>query len=192
MLGWTRRKLRTPEATDRWTWLVNVIVAHAQLRLARPLVADLRRLWEKPAEPGRLTPARVRRGFRNLRPGLPCPARAPKPNRPGPGRPPSSKNRHPATRKEWLRATRKGGSFWSVPQTRTPVAGQLGPLRPRLRAPPTHRHHRTGGQASAPAVVRPLAVLDLFAVLDGPVVEMPEWLAQGLAQRCEGVLHADG
>ncbi|GAB2954714.1 hypothetical protein GCM10023080_012000 [Streptomyces pseudoechinosporeus] len=95
-LGWTRPKLRTPEAADRWTWLV--IAAHTQLRLARPLAADLRRPWEKPAEPGRLTPARVRRGFRNLRPNLPCPARAPKPNRPGPGCPPGSKNRHPATR----------------------------------------------------------------------------------------------
>lgn len=72
--------------------------AHAQLRLARPLAADLRRPWEKPTEPERLTPARVRRGFRNLRPNLPCPARAPKPDRPGPGRPLGSKNRQPATR----------------------------------------------------------------------------------------------
>ena len=95
-LGWTRPKLRTPEAADRWTWLV--VAAHTQLRLARPLAADLRRPWEKPAEPGRLTPARVRRAFRNLRPNLPCPTRAPKPNRPGPGRPLGSKNRHPATR----------------------------------------------------------------------------------------------
>ncbi|WP_089106245.1 NF041680 family putative transposase [Streptomyces hyaluromycini] len=95
-LGRTRPKLRAPAAADRWTWLV--IAAHTQLRLARPPAADLRRPWEKPTEPGRLTPARVRRGFRNLRPSLPCPARAPKPNRPGPGRPPGSKNRHPATR----------------------------------------------------------------------------------------------
>jgi hypothetical protein len=53
-LGWTRPKLRTPEAADRWTWLV--VAAHTQLRLARPLAADLRRPWEKPAEPDRLTP----------------------------------------------------------------------------------------------------------------------------------------
>ncbi|MFF3557847.1 NF041680 family putative transposase [Streptomyces tsukubensis] len=95
-LGWTRPKLRTPEAGDRWTWIV--IAAHTQLRLLREAAADLRRPWEKPAEPGRLTPARVRRGFRNLRPNLACPARAPKPSRPGPGRPPGSKNRQPATR----------------------------------------------------------------------------------------------
>ncbi|WP_445520845.1 transposase [Streptomyces sp. NEAU-174] len=34
------------------------------LRLARSLAADLRRPWEKPTSSGRLTPARVRRGFR--------------------------------------------------------------------------------------------------------------------------------
>jgi len=28
---------------------------------------DLRHPWERPAPPGRLTPARVRRGFRNIR-----------------------------------------------------------------------------------------------------------------------------
>ncbi len=93
-LGWTRPKIRTPEAADRWTWLV--IVAHTQLRLARPLAEDLRRPWEKPARPGRLTPARVRRGFRNIRATTTLPARVPKPSRPGPGRPPGSRNRRPA------------------------------------------------------------------------------------------------
>lgn len=81
-LGWTRPKLRTPEAGERWTWLI--IAAHTQIRLLREAAADLRRPWEKPAEAGRLTPARVRRGFRNLRPHLHCPARAPKPSTPGP------------------------------------------------------------------------------------------------------------
>ena len=94
-LGWTTPKIRTPAAGDRWTWLI--IAAHTQLRLARPLVADLRRPWERPVPPDRLTPARVRRGFRNIRPTSPLPARAPKPSRPGPGRPPGSRNRHPAT-----------------------------------------------------------------------------------------------
>ncbi|MEU1288903.1 NF041680 family putative transposase [Kitasatospora sp. NPDC005856] len=95
-LGWTRPKLRTPEAADRWTWLI--ITAHTYLRLTRPLAEDIRRPWERPVEPNRLTPARVRRGFRNLRPALACPARAPKPTRPGPGRPIGSKNKQPATR----------------------------------------------------------------------------------------------
>jgi hypothetical protein len=64
---------------------------------ARPLVVDLRRPWERPAHPDRLTPTRVRRGFRNIRPATLLPARAPKPGRPGPGRPSGSRNRYPAT-----------------------------------------------------------------------------------------------
>jgi hypothetical protein len=96
VLGWTAPAIRDPAAADRWTWLV--IAAHAQLRLARPLAADLRRPWEKPAPPGRLTPARVRRGFRNIRAKITCPAGAPKPGKPGPGRPPGSRNRRPAAR----------------------------------------------------------------------------------------------
>lgn len=82
-------------AADRWIWIV--IAAHTQLRLARPLASDLRRPWEKPLDPEHLTPARVRRGFRNLRAKIPTPARAPKPTRPGPGRPPGSRNRQRAT-----------------------------------------------------------------------------------------------
>ena len=95
-LGWTAPKVRTPAAADRWTWLI--VTAHTQLRLARPLAVDLRRPWERPAEPARLTPARVRRGFRHLRANTSRPAAAPKPTRPGPGRPPGSRNRHRATR----------------------------------------------------------------------------------------------
>jgi hypothetical protein len=95
-LGWTAPKIRSPQAADRWTWLL--IAAHTQLRLARPLAEDLRRPWEKPAPPGRLTPARVRRSFRNLRARTVLPARAPKPARPGPGRPPGSRNHAPAPR----------------------------------------------------------------------------------------------
>jgi hypothetical protein len=94
-LGWTRPRIRDPKAADRWTWLT--IVAYTQLRLSRDLTTDLRRPWERQAaKPGRLTPARVRRGFRHLRPKLSVPASAPKPTRPGPGRPPGSRNRHVA------------------------------------------------------------------------------------------------
>jgi hypothetical protein len=94
-LGWTVPQLRNPEAADRWTWLM--ITAHTQLRLARPLTADLRRPWEKPTPPERLTPARDRRGFRNIRAKTTSPTRAPKPPHPGPGRPPGSRNTHRAT-----------------------------------------------------------------------------------------------
>jgi hypothetical protein len=95
-LGWTAPAVRDPAAADRWTWLI--IACHAQLRLARPLAADLRLPWERPAPPGRLTPARVRRGFRNIHAITGTPASAPKPGKPGPGRPPGSKNRRPAAR----------------------------------------------------------------------------------------------
>jgi Transposase DDE domain len=90
-LGWTAPKLRSPQAADRWTWLV--LAAHTQLRLARPLAEDLRKPWERPTKPGRLTPARVRRGFRRLHGKTPQPAGAPKPSKAGPGRPTGSKNR---------------------------------------------------------------------------------------------------
>jgi DDE superfamily endonuclease len=94
-LGWTRPRVRGPQQGERWTWLI--IAAHTQLRLARHLSTDLRRPWEKPVtEPRRLTPARVRRGFRNLRPKTTLPASAPKPSHPGPGRPLGSKNKQRA------------------------------------------------------------------------------------------------
>jgi len=96
-LGWTRPRIRTSDQGERWTWII--LAAHTQLRLARHLTSDLRRPWEKPiTEPHRLTPARIRRGFRNLRPKTTLPARAPKPSRPGPGRPPGVKNRQAAHR----------------------------------------------------------------------------------------------
>jgi hypothetical protein len=96
-LGWTRPRPRDPAAADRWTWLV--LVVHTQLRLARNLTTDLRRPWERPpAKPGRLTPARTRRGFRNIHPKTTHPAGAPKPTRPGPGRPPGSRNKQIAAR----------------------------------------------------------------------------------------------
>src|SRR5947207_8167326 len=103
--GWPAPKIRNPAAADRWTWLI--IAAYAQLRLARTLAADLRRPWERPAPPGRLTPARVRRGFRNIRAKAAQPAGAPKPGKPGPGRPPGSKNRRPAPRHDVGKTTKR-------------------------------------------------------------------------------------
>jgi hypothetical protein len=104
-LGWTTPKIRSPAAADRWTWLI--IAAHTQLRLARHLALDLRRPWERPLPPERLTPARVRRGFRHLRVKTAQPASAPKPTRPGPGRPPGVKNRHPAARHDVGKITKR-------------------------------------------------------------------------------------
>ena len=95
-LGLTAAKVRDPGQADRWVRLL--MAAHAQLLLALPLAADLRRPWEKHPDPARpLTPGRVRRGFRNIRRELGTPARVAKPARPGPGRPKGS-SKGPAPR----------------------------------------------------------------------------------------------
>jgi hypothetical protein len=87
-LGWTLPAPMHPDTADRWTWLV--LAAYTQLRLARPICHDLRLPWEKPADPDRIPPRRVRRDFRRLRRLLGTPANPPKFSRPGPGRPPGS------------------------------------------------------------------------------------------------------
>ncbi|GHE78799.1 hypothetical protein GCM10018785_53690 [Streptomyces longispororuber] len=96
-LGWTTPELRTPKAADRWTWIL--IVAHTQLRLARPLAADLRRPWEKPTTSDRLPPARVRRGSGTSAPTSPARPMFPNPGAPVPdGHPaPRTSTGHPAT-----------------------------------------------------------------------------------------------
>ena len=116
-LGWTTPKIRDPAAGDRWTWLV--IAAHTQLRLARGHTDDLRRPWDPPLPPDRLTPARVRRGFRRLRAKITLPARTPKPTHPGPGRPPGSRNRRLAPHHPVGKHTEPG----ITPPTTTGAAG---------------------------------------------------------------------
>jgi len=94
-LGWTTPQVRSPETPDRWTWLI--IAAHTQLRLARDIVEDKPRTWErKPAEPRKLSPARVRRAFRDIRPELDLPASAPKLATTGAGRPAGIRNKQKA------------------------------------------------------------------------------------------------
>jgi hypothetical protein len=95
-LGWTRPRVRHPAQADRWTWLI--LAAYTQLRLARGLAEDLRRPWEKPLQPGQLTPGRVRRGFLRIHRTTARPAAAPKPSRPGPGRPKGTRNSSQAPR----------------------------------------------------------------------------------------------
>jgi hypothetical protein len=106
VLGWTAPKLRDPAAADRWTWLL--IAACTQLRLAAPLATDLRLPWQRPAPPGRMTPARVRRGFRAVRETPGTPAAPPRPGAPGPGRPKGSKNQHKAPRHDVGKTHPKG------------------------------------------------------------------------------------
>jgi hypothetical protein len=125
-LGWTIPKLRDPHAADRWTWLI--LAAYTQLRLARPLAADLRRPWEKPVPADRLTPARVRRAFRHLRTTTGCPAAAPKPTRPGPGRPPGRPNTRKAPHHQVHHAT----------------SGEAGKPKPKTKKTANPRPRRTG------------------------------------------------
>lgn len=84
-MGWTTPRVRHPEQADRWSWLV--VVAYAQLRLARARVADLRLPWERRYDAGRLTPVRVHRVVSALLVGLGTPAKPPKPCGRSPGRP---------------------------------------------------------------------------------------------------------
>jgi hypothetical protein len=100
-LGWTTPSLCRPEQADRWSWLI--ATAYTQLRLARGLVEDLRLPWERPRKPEKLTPVRVRRGFRRLGAIIGSPASPPKSTTPGPGRPKGTRKpprkRYPAVRK---------------------------------------------------------------------------------------------
>jgi hypothetical protein len=118
-LGWTAPGVRLPEQFDRWSWLVAVCLT--QLRMARPLVADQRLPWERPREQHKLTPNRIRRGFRGIRLKLPMITTAAKPSRPGPGRPQGSRTspatRHPAIKKT-PKSTKKTGK--SAKKTRRP------------------------------------------------------------------------
>ncbi len=120
VLGWTAPKLRDPAAADRWTWLI--IAAYTQLRLAAPLATDLRLPWQRPAPPGTMTPARVRRGFRAVRETAGTPAAPPRPGKPGPGRPEGSKNRHKAPRHD-VGKTHPKGRHRPKRRTKTKQAG---------------------------------------------------------------------
>jgi hypothetical protein len=85
-LGWTAPRVGTPEQAERWSELI--VAAYTQLRLARDLVADVPRPWQKKTAPGTpLTPGRVRRGFPGLHRFLGTPAKPKKPTVAGPGRP---------------------------------------------------------------------------------------------------------
>ena len=101
-LGWTTPRPRHPEQADRWTWLV--VAVYTQLRLARAWVADRRLPWERPLDPAKLTPTRVRRALSALLPLLGTPADAPKPCGRSPGRP-KGRRSGPATRFPALKKT---------------------------------------------------------------------------------------
>jgi DDE superfamily endonuclease len=100
-LNWTVPRFRQPRQADRWTWLV--LLAYTYLRLARPLVADQRLPWERPLQPGHLTPYRVRRAVSAVLLCLATPASPPKPCGRSPGRPKGARSgpapRYPAIKR---------------------------------------------------------------------------------------------
>ena len=77
----------------------HLIAAHAQLLLARPLTADLRRPWEKQPDTTRpLSPGRVRRGSSTSAPTSAPPPVSRNPPGPAPAGPrAAAKAQHPAT-----------------------------------------------------------------------------------------------
>ncbi|HEX2298130.1 MAG TPA: transposase [Pseudonocardiaceae bacterium] len=71
-----------------------------------------------PLPPDRLTPARVRRGFRHLRATTIQPAGAPKLSHPGPGRPPGRHNHQQATRYDVGKTVTRAATDISAQQVR--------------------------------------------------------------------------
>jgi DDE superfamily endonuclease len=106
-LDWAALRVRHPAAADRWTRLL--ALAYAQLRLARPLLADQRLPWHRPQPAGHLTPYRVRRQFRQLGPALGTPAAPPKPAGRPTGRPKGHRYR-PAPRYPAVKLREADGS----------------------------------------------------------------------------------
>jgi hypothetical protein len=118
-LGWTRPAPMLPGTGQLWTWLV--LLAYAQLRLARPVVVDARLPWERPVEQAVLSPGRVRRVFRRVRAVVGTPADPPKTSRPGPGRPVGTsrlpRQRHPTHKKNSRASRKKGAKAVAAPAT---------------------------------------------------------------------------
>ena len=87
-LGWTRPRIRAPQAADLWTWLM--IAAHTQLRLARPLAEDLRRPRAETRPAGDFGTSARRPPSRAARPNPADPVRDTRPA-------PATASPHPAT-----------------------------------------------------------------------------------------------
>jgi hypothetical protein len=100
-LGWTSIRPRSPEAADRWSWLL--ALGLWQLWLARSLVADQRMPWERVLPEERLTPGRIQRAFPGLLTALGTPTRPVRPRGKSPGRRPGERpkprERYPVVRR---------------------------------------------------------------------------------------------
>lgn len=117
-LGWTAYTCLDPAQAERWSWLV--MLAYTLIHLTRPLADGYRLPYEKPCPPGRATPARARRAFRQVSPDLPVMAKPPKKHKPGPGRPKGSKNKNPRSRQKVARKGRPANT--GHPKGRSPLA----------------------------------------------------------------------
>ena len=115
VLGWTRPKLRDPAAADRWTWL---IIACLRPAAGSPATSPptCGCPGSGPARPAGSPPPASAAGSGTSARHLPVLASAPKPGKPGPGRPPGSKNRRPATRHDVGKTARQ-------PETANAAAG---------------------------------------------------------------------
>ena len=118
VLGWTAPKIRDPQAADRWTWLI--IACYAQLRLARPLAADLRLPWERPC------PART---------AHPGPGPPGIPEHPRDSRPARPVRRNPASPAPAARQDRR---------TAAPHPAMTWEKQPRENSRSRHRRERAG------------------------------------------------
>jgi len=100
-LLWTRPRLKTPEQAERWSALMPLLTW--QLWLARPIVFDKPRPWQKCQTLDRMTPGRVRQSLPALFAQIGTPACAPKLRGKSPGwltgRPRAKAPRFPIVRK---------------------------------------------------------------------------------------------
>lgn len=99
-LNWTLPCLGTPEQSELWSLLV--IIAYCQLWLAREVVADCPRPWQK-SQP-ELTPGRVHQAMGGISATMGTPASEPKPRGNSPGWPPgrlrTKRTRYPVVKKQ--------------------------------------------------------------------------------------------
>lgn len=101
-LGWTLPRFQSAESGDTWTLLV--VLVHWMLFLARPIVQDQPRPWQKAQT--RLTPQRVRQSLGAIFLQIGTPARPPQLRRKLPGWPKGK----PRTPKERHKVIKKGVS----------------------------------------------------------------------------------
>ena len=134
-LGWTVPAPRRPAAAELWSWLV--LAVYTQLRLARAVCVDARLPWERPLDPGVVTPRRVRRDFRRVRGMVGTPANPPKTSVAGPGRPRGStrppRQRHPTCLKHALASAGTGKTKRSNAKGKT--KGKQGKRKPGTPKP---------------------------------------------------------